>query len=151
MYTNGFFAIWWVRLHAAITYHLPRSQSPPIRSSPTMLTCYQIPDSNVYGANMGPTWVLSAPDGPLLAPWTLLSGMVPREHTLVECELNVWFYLQEKAFEKYIDHFVRPYWLWWKLLHQDGPHVTDFRPVCLNDRCCHFPAPRHMAFGILVR
>ena len=23
---------------------------------------------------MGPTWVLSAPDGPMLAPWTLLSG-----------------------------------------------------------------------------
>ena len=31
------------------------------------------PDSKVHGANMGPTWVLSAPDGPLLAPWTLLS------------------------------------------------------------------------------
>ena len=25
-------------------------------------------------ANMGPTWVLSVPDGPKLAPWTLLSG-----------------------------------------------------------------------------
>ena len=25
-------------------------------------------------ANMGSTWVLSAPDGPMLAPWTLLSG-----------------------------------------------------------------------------
>ena len=23
---------------------------------------------------MGPTWALSAPDGPMLAPWTLLSG-----------------------------------------------------------------------------
>ena len=23
-----------------------------------------IPDSKVHGANMGPTWVLSAPDGP---------------------------------------------------------------------------------------
>ena len=32
------------------------------------------PDSNIHGANMGPTWVLSAPDGPMLAPWTLLSG-----------------------------------------------------------------------------
>ena len=35
-----------------------------------------IPDSKVHGANMGPTWVLSAPDGPMLAPWTLLSGMI---------------------------------------------------------------------------
>ena len=26
------------------------------------------PDSNVHGANMGPTWVLSAPDGPHVGP-----------------------------------------------------------------------------------
>ena len=32
------------------------------------------PDNKVHGANMGPTWVLSAPDGPILAPWILLSG-----------------------------------------------------------------------------
>ena len=32
------------------------------------------PDSKIHGANMGPTWVLSAQDGPMLAPWTLLSG-----------------------------------------------------------------------------
>ena len=31
------------------------------------------PDSKVHGANMGPTWVLSAPDGPHVGPWTLLS------------------------------------------------------------------------------
>ena len=35
---------------------------------------YNYPDSNVHGANKGPTWLLSAPDGPILAPWTLLSG-----------------------------------------------------------------------------
>ena len=35
------------------------------------------PDGKVHGANMGPTWVLSAPDGPMLAPWTLLSGELP--------------------------------------------------------------------------
>ena len=33
------------------------------------------PDSKVHGANMGPTWVLWAPDGPMLAPGTLLSGL----------------------------------------------------------------------------
>ena len=32
------------------------------------------PDSKVHVANMGPTWVLSAPDGPYVGPWTLLSG-----------------------------------------------------------------------------
>ena len=32
------------------------------------------PDSKVHGANMEPTWVLSAPDGPHVDPRTLLSG-----------------------------------------------------------------------------
>ena len=27
-----------------------------------------IPDSKVHGVNMGPTWVLSAPDGPHVSP-----------------------------------------------------------------------------------
>ena len=29
------------------------------------------PDSKVHGANMGPTWVLSAPDGPYVGPMYL--------------------------------------------------------------------------------
>ena len=29
------------------------------------------PDSKVHGANMGPTWVLSAPDGPYVGPMNL--------------------------------------------------------------------------------
>ena len=43
------------------------------------------PVSKVHGANMGPIWVLSAPDGPMLAPRTLLLGYAPvlerRVHT----------------------------------------------------------------------
>ena len=34
----------------------------------------EAPDNKVHEANMGPTWVLSAPDGPHVGPWTLLSG-----------------------------------------------------------------------------
>ena len=30
-----------------------------------------VPDSKVHGANMGPTWVLSAPDGPHVGPMNL--------------------------------------------------------------------------------
>ena len=30
-----------------------------------------IPDSKVHGANMGPTWDLSAPDGPHVGPMNL--------------------------------------------------------------------------------
>ena len=32
------------------------------------MTIAIIPDSNVHGANTGPTWVLSAPDGPHVGP-----------------------------------------------------------------------------------
>ena len=31
----------------------------------------RIPDSKVHGANMGPTWVLSSPDGPHVVPINL--------------------------------------------------------------------------------
>ena len=30
-----------------------------------------VPDGKVHGANMGPTWVLSAPDGPHVGPMNL--------------------------------------------------------------------------------
>ena len=32
---------------------------------------YKIPDSKDHGANMGPTWDLSAPDGPHVGPMNL--------------------------------------------------------------------------------
>ena len=34
--------------------------------------CRKIPDSKVHGANMGPTWVLPAPDGPHVGPMNLV-------------------------------------------------------------------------------
>ena len=34
----------------------------------TMITMKVFPDSKVNGADMGPTWVLSAPDGPHVGP-----------------------------------------------------------------------------------
>ena len=37
-------------------------------------TICNIPDSNTHGANVGPTWVLSAPDGPLVGPMNLAIG-----------------------------------------------------------------------------
>ena len=32
------------------------------------------PESKDHGANMAPTWFLSASGGPHVGPWTLLSG-----------------------------------------------------------------------------
>ena len=34
-------------------------------------TKQDIPDSKVHGADMGPSWVLSAPDGPHVGPMSL--------------------------------------------------------------------------------
>ena len=42
------------------------------------------PDSKVHGANMGPTWVLSAPDGPHVGPMNLAIRVFIR--------LNTWCY-----------------------------------------------------------
>ena len=39
--------------------------------SQIILTSGTNPDSKVHGANMGPTWVLSAPDGPHIGPMSL--------------------------------------------------------------------------------
>ena len=36
-----------------------------------LLSSSIFPDSKVHGANMGPTWVLSAPDGPHVGPMNL--------------------------------------------------------------------------------
>ena len=35
------------------------------------MPCQKYPDSKVHGANMGPTWVLSSPDGPHVGPMNL--------------------------------------------------------------------------------
>ena len=37
---------------------------------------YYYPDSKVHGANMGPTWVMSAPDGPHVGPMNLAIRVV---------------------------------------------------------------------------
>ena len=37
---------------------------------------YTIPDNKFHGANMGPTWGRRAQMGPMLAPWTLLTGII---------------------------------------------------------------------------
>ena len=34
-----------------------------------------VPDNKVHGTNMGPIWGRQDPGGPMLVPWTLLSGV----------------------------------------------------------------------------
>ena len=37
---------------------------------------FMVPESKFHGANMRPIWVRQDPVGPMLAPWTLLSGIL---------------------------------------------------------------------------
>ena len=47
-----------------------------------------IPDSKVHGANMSPTWVLSAPDGPHIGPMNLTIRDVYKAETIQWCSSN---------------------------------------------------------------
>ena len=47
------------------------------------------PESNVHGANMRPTWVLSAPDGPHVGPMSQLSV----SHTVVSSPYHGCFFI----------------------------------------------------------
>ena len=46
------------------------------------------PDSKVHGANMGPTWVLSAPDGPHVGPMNLAVRGVILDHVITAPDLT---------------------------------------------------------------
>ena len=48
-----------------VVYHAHQSKA---ECTLTMVSC---PDRKVHGANIGPTWVLSAPDGPHVGPMKL--------------------------------------------------------------------------------
>ena len=42
---------------------------------------HNIQDGKIHGANMGPTWVLSAPDGPHVGPMNLAMRDVLQDYT----------------------------------------------------------------------
>ena len=66
--------LWINKSHSKFCPHVFNESTWVFWQSLIVPVIYQSPDSNVHGAKMGPTWVLSAPDGPMLVPWTLLSG-----------------------------------------------------------------------------
>ena len=49
---------------------------------------FKFPGSKVHGATMGPSWVLSAPDGPHVGPWTLLSGLLWTTPNYIDTSVN---------------------------------------------------------------
>ena len=63
------------------------------------------PDSKVHGANMGPTWVLSAPDGPHVGPMNL---------AIRECfTISLCYYKKQKKYPYYV---FLPGLICWRLL-----------------------------------
>ena len=51
------------------------------------------PDGKVHGANMGHTWVLSAPDGPHFGPMNLTTGVYMTTKTLIQLFVaSFWIY-----------------------------------------------------------
>ena len=59
------FSLYWLRLLWLVAWR----QQVIAGTSVSLIS--HIPDSRVHGANMGPTWVLSAPDGPHVGPMNL--------------------------------------------------------------------------------
>ena len=49
-----------------------------------------IDDSKVHGANMGPIWADRTQVGPMLAPWTLVSGKALPEPMLTQTYVYIW-------------------------------------------------------------
>ena len=88
---------WWERKKVTIVWSRTANRI-------TMLTKFQMyPESKVHGANMGPIWVLSAPDGPHVGPMNLairvsvvkkrLSNYKNRVRVCTwRCRYNIWVY-----------------------------------------------------------
>ena len=58
-------------LNAGFETRVSYTKSPADKTVCIFHGIYCRPDSKVHGANMGPTWVLSAPDGPHVGPMKL--------------------------------------------------------------------------------
>ena len=61
---------------------------------------HRFPDNKVHGANMGPTWGRQVPGGPMLAPWTLLFGLLVLE-TVIKHSTTCSFFCQH--FHRFMD------------------------------------------------
>ena len=86
------------------------------------------PDCKVHGANMGPTWVLSAPDGPHVGPINLAIRV------FLLCCASLWYELiiqqkQNKAQQK----------LAWKHLFVMGGQISSGPTVSNLIGACQYP------------
>ena len=81
---NGGLAKLWTEFLREIS----QSTTGPCKLYPHLIL--QSPDSKIHGANMGPTWVLSAPDGPHVGPMNLaIRAVTWEQHEQKGCEPGV--------------------------------------------------------------
>ena len=71
------------------------------------ITRSYLPDSKVHGANIGLIWGRQDPGGPMLVPWTLLSGYITVCNGLRYLQRGTTGYLRLKAVHK------DPFWDQW--------------------------------------
>ena len=101
------------------------------------------PDNKFHGANMGPTWVPSAPDGPILAPWTLLPGISMMHWTFpldIYCRMNCpWGLLTFYFFSTKHDYLRYSLFLYYVFSCTTPTDVSAARTFLrIADRtCCH--------------
>ena len=97
------------------------------------LTRRVLPGGKVHGANMGPIWGRQDPGGPMLAPWTLLFGLIFAfeamggiSNWMVECRNAVVFQNNTAFFLSQISTINAPYLTHnckiWGVLWQKTPH-----------------------------
>ena len=101
------------------------------------------PDNKVHGANMGPTWVLSAPDGPHVGPMNLVirDWQIKESHYLNQSRLTIkilWHSLQGNV---YFNTKISIPKLWLKITHlKSQPHlpkgqwvfILQMYKLCIN-------------------
>ena len=92
------------------------------------------PDSKVHGANMGPTWVLSAPDGPHLAPWT-------------PAQANISHYCWAQAMATSVStyYYINSYWF---IIPNQTHRAHMLIQLTLMDRISTFYQCRHTMIGL---
>ena len=88
--------LWEICNVSAYTYY----SFPVIEYIPwiSMNLCSACPDRKVHGANMGPTWVLSAPDGPHTGPRNLAIRVNTEPWNMFEYFQYHWFHRNTESF-----------------------------------------------------
>ena len=106
MYISKVFSPYWLRTCSAIDTN-------------------RSPDIKVHGAKMGPTWVLSAPDGPHVGPMNLAIRVLLTDTSTCICALLVYIFDEALGHLQYIILLQHTYQTsnrvsvnhWWKIFH----------------------------------